>query len=305
MPLMDGISMCRELRKHEETKATPVLLLTAHGRVNVVLDAFEAGADDYLTKPFHGRELLARVSVHVRLRRMVWQAAHRERLASVGVLAATVAHEARNGLTSLVGGLPAMKRRLHDKIDPSTHELLDVMIASAQRIERLTTDLLDLSRVDRVSFGPYRPGAGLMASLRLMSAKLSHKVTLTSNVDEGAIVIGRAGDMNHVFMNLIDNAGKAVGESGQIRVEGRIEGQNYVVQVEDSGDGVDPQFAFRIFEPFVTTRPAGEGTGLGLAIAKEVIEQHGGTISVDRSELGGARFMVQLPCASEQEAVVA
>jgi signal transduction histidine kinase len=298
MDVMDGYQLCRELRAAEETRTLPVLLVTARTDLSSVLAGFEAGANDYVLKPFHGHELLARVDVHVRVRRMVQELALQERHAMLGVLAASVAHQVRNPLTSLVSGLPAMRRRVGAKIDAPSLELMDVMIECAERIERLTQDLLDLSRVDREEGGKYRPSDGLRAALRLFRTRASEGVTIEDDVETSEVIDGRVGDMNHVFMNLLDNALRAIGQRGTVRVFGRMENGFYVARVEDSGPGVDEETARRIFEPFFTTREAGQGTGLGLAIARQVVHAAGGTIEVSRSSLGGAEFTTRIPLAS-------
>ena len=295
MDVMDGYQLCRALRAAEETRTVPVLLVTARADISSVLTGFEAGANDYVLKPFHGRELLARVDVHVRVRRMVQELALQERHAMLGVLAASVAHQVRNPLTSLVSGLPAMRKRVGPKIDQPSLELMDVMIECAERIERLTQDLLDLSRVDREEGGKYRPSDGLRAALRLFRTRAGEGVNIEDDVETSEIIEGRVGDMNHVFMNLLDNALRAIGERGTIRVHGKIEGGYYVTSIEDSGPGIDEEVAQRIFEPFFTTREAGQGTGLGLAIARQVVNAAGGTIEVGRSELDGAVFKVRIP----------
>jgi signal transduction histidine kinase len=297
MPEMDGFQLCRELRSREETRATPIVLVTARTEVASVLEGFEAGANDYVLKPFHGRELLARVDVHVRLRRMMQEFALRERHAILGVLAASVAHQVRNPLTTLVSGLPAMRARMDSKLDPSTRNLIEIMIDCAGRVERLTRDLMDLSRVDREEGGDFRPSDGLRASIRLIEARLPDGVVIDTQITEAPIISGRPGDMNHVFMNVLDNATKAVGTSGRIRVEANVHDRKYIVRIGDSGPGIDSEAAERIFEPFFTTRQAGEGTGLGLAIARQVTQNCGGSIEVGRSELGGAAFTIQIPLA--------
>jgi signal transduction histidine kinase len=101
--------------------------------------------------------------------------------------------------------------------------------------------------------------------------------------------------VNHVFLNLVDNAAKAVGERGEIRIEGALRDGRYVVTVADSGSGVDPALGDRIFDPFVTTRPAGEGTGLGLAIAREVANIHRGSLRLVNPGEPGAVFEMRLP----------
>ncbi len=304
MPGMDGLDLVRALRARDETRTTPVILVTARQSAANVLEGFEAGADDYVPKPFHGRELLARVDVHVRLRALVREMAHRERLATLGVVAASVAHQVRNPLTVLMSGLPSVQRRLKDQVDAPTREMLDVMVGCARRIERMTVDLLDLSRVDREEQGSFRPGEALASAVRLVSAGLPSTVELSAEIDETTALRGRPGDVNHVFLNLIDNAARAVDDAGTLRVRGAVEDGWYVVTVEDSGPGIPEEQRARVFDPFFTTRAAGEGTGLGLSIAQQVIAQHGGRIEVGGSNLGGACFTVRIPKDGATDRVV-
>lgn len=304
MPRIDGIELVRRLRATPATREIPILVVTARGEPSEVLDGFDAGADDYLLKPFHGRELLARIDVQLRLRTLARELAHRERLATLGTLASSVAHHVRNPLTALVSGLPAMRRRLADQVDPRSREMLDVFVDCAHRIERITLDLLDLSRVDRQEVASFRPSEGLAAAVRLLSARVSASVTFETSIDESPAIEGRPADLNHAFLNLVDNAARAVSDRGALHVSGHVEGDTYVVAVEDSGPGVPKELAERIFDRFVTTRGRGEGTGMGLAIAREVARAHGGDIAVDRSPtLGGARFVLRLPLPADRREV--
>jgi len=301
MPRIDGIELVRRLRAAPTTREIPILVVTARGEPSEVLDGFDAGADDYLLKPFHGRELLARIDVQLRLRTLARELAHRERLATLGTLASSVAHHVRNPLTALVSGLPAMRRRLADHVDPRSREMLDVFVDCAHRIERITLDLLDLSRVDRQEVASFRPSEGLAAAVRLLSARVPAGVTFETSIDESPAIEGRPADLNHAFLNLVDNAARAVSERGALRVSGRVDGDTYVGAVEDSGPGVPKELVERIFDRFVTTRRRGEGTGMGLAIARDVARAHGGDISVDRSPtLGGARFLLRLPLPADR-----
>jgi len=296
MPEMDGLALCRAVRSHERTSDTPILLVTARGEPQQVLEGFDAGADDYLVKPFHGRELLARIDAQLRLRAMLHRLAHQERLASLGVLAASVAHQVRNPLTALVSGLPAVRRKIGDDVSERTREMLDVFVDCALRIERITVDLLDLSRIDRESEGELAPGAGLMAAVRLTAARLPEDVDLDTDVDVDTRIRGRAGDLNHVFLNLLDNASRAIGDRGRIAIRGAREDDAYRITIEDSGPGVPDELTERIFEPFVSYREGNGGTGLGLAIVRDIVEAHRGRIQLGASSrLGGARFVVELP----------
>jgi signal transduction histidine kinase len=296
-----GFQLCQQLRSADHTKPLPFLLLTRDGEQ--ARGGFEAGVSDCVLIPFTPNELLARVELHVRLRRLTSQLARKERLAALGSLAATIAHNVRNPLSALISGLPTMRKRLAPHLDPSTSELMDVMLDCASRIERMTLDLLDLSRVDRDTTSDFAPGSGLLACTRMFASRLDGKtVDLETDVDILAMTSGRAGDVNHVFMNVIDNALRAIDGKGQIRVRGAVDDGHYVVTIGDSGRGIDEAQLACVFEPFWTTRAAGEGTGLGLAIARQIVEEHGGTIAAGRSSLGGAEFTIRLPLRRAERA---
>jgi signal transduction histidine kinase len=298
MPVMDGLELCRRLRKNSHTAQLPVILLTARRDVGRVLEGFDAGADDYVTKPFQARELLARVGVHVRLRRMVSEMAHRERLASLGVLAASLAHQVRNPLAAILSGLPAVRKRLARAIDQRDDEVFSAMIDSGERIHTLINDLMDLSRVDQESVARLRPAQGVRACVRLIEARLQGSVQIETDLDDTLELEGRPGDLSHVFLNLIDNAVRAAGDNGRVFLRIVRRGELALFEAEDSGPGIAPEAHEAVFAPFYTTRAAGEGTGLGLAIARQVVLHHGGTITVGRSALGGALLTVSLPLAA-------
>lgn len=297
MPEMSGYELCRALRADEETEPIPVLLVTARTEATSVIEGFESGANDYVLKPFHGRELLARVDVHVRLRKVMQDVSMRERQAMLGTVAASVAHQVLNPLTTLVSGLPAMRARLDKPAKQSTYEMLDVMIECSQRIETIVRDLVLFSRVDREASGPFAPSDGLRSVVRVFKARAEHVVTFEERIEDCPTIMGRAGDMNHVFLNLIDNAVRAVESGGRVSVEGFRRDDWYVVRIGDSGPGIDADIADKVFEPFFSTRPAGEGTGLGLAVVRQVLRRCGGRIQLGRSELGGAAFTVEVPLA--------
>jgi two-component system NtrC family sensor kinase len=108
-------------------------------------------------------------------------------------------------------------------------------------------------------------------------------------------------ELKQVFLNLVVNAGQAVGESGTIRLRTSLEGGCVVVQVEDDGVGIPPEALSRIFDPFFTTKPVGEGTGLGLGIAYQIVRRHRGEITVDSTPGQGACFRVRLPLDARTE----
>jgi signal transduction histidine kinase len=295
MPIMSGFELCRRVRAVESTQKTPFILLTARREIGRVLEGFEAGADDYVAKPFQPRELLARVDVHVRLRRSVMEMIHQARLASLGVLAASLAHQVRNPLIAILSGLPTMRSKLARAIGPRDDEQFRAMIESGERIRTLVDDLMDLSRVDQESVSRMRPADGVRACMRLIAASVPSSVQIDVDLDDTLELEGKAGDLSHVFLNLIDNAVRAAAPNGRVFLRVARRGECVVFEAEDSGPGIPTEMHESIFTPFYTTRHAGEGTGLGLAIVRQVTLQHRGSIQVGRSQLGGARLTVSLP----------
>ncbi|HEX7479072.1 MAG TPA: ATP-binding protein [Polyangiales bacterium] len=300
MPQMDGLQLCRRVRAERALTGTPIILLTARSETSEVLRGFDAGASDYVIKPFHARELLARVEVHVQLRRLLRDTTAHGRLAMLGLVAASVAHQVRNPLTALASGLPAMRARLKDSVDGRMLELLDTMVECAGRIERLTTDLLDVSRVDREEQVSFAPGKSLLVCARLAGPGLvSSGIRIHEAVDVETQLAGRPGDIHHAILNLLDNAARAIDGAGELELNGYVRDGSYVIEIGDSGPGVQVALRQQIFEPFWTSRPAGQGTGLGLAIAKQLVTEHGGAIEVGDSRLGGALFSLTLPLGEQ------
>ena len=297
MPGLDGTELCRRLRALPESRLLPILLVTARRQVDRVLEGFEAGANDYIAKPFHPRELLARLEAHLLARRVLHEMAHRERLVALGVLAASVAHQVRNPLSALKNTVVALQRKVTSSLVPASPPMFALIAECADRIEKFTQDLLDLSRIERPDAGDFSPAKGIESAVRLLSTKLPPGVQIAVTTDAQVEVAGHPGEMNYVFMNLIDNAIRAVGAAGRIEVRAVRESDDFVFEVADSGPGVPEDRRQWIFEPFATTRSS-DGTGLGLYIARKVVIDHGGEISVSTSHLGGALFRVRIPTAA-------
>jgi len=302
MPRMDGLTLCRTLKTEPATRRIPVILLTAKTGVDRILEGFEAGADDYLGKPFNDRELLARVDVHLRLRALLEEVGRQERLATLGTVAAGVAHEVRNPLGAMQAIFPRLRATLKEaeRLDGRTDEALLVAQDSLGRIERVTRDLLDLARVDREPHARWDPNEAVAAAVRLLGARgAAAKVELA--LGPVAPVQGRPAELNQIVLNVIDNALKAAGAEGRVVVSTRIEGGELRLTVADDGPGIPPEVRARVFTPFFTTRVGGEGTGLGLAIARRIVQDHLGRIEVDCPPEGGTRIEVVLPTVPKGE----
>lgn len=305
MPQMDGYQLCRELKARVDTRPIPVILLTAKSGTERALEGFAAGADDYLAKPFNTRELLARVEVHLRVRTLMREMVQRDKLALLGTVAAGIAHEVRNPLSVVQGVLPRLGRELKagDGANGATTDALSVVEEAVGRITSVTQALLDLSGIDREGARPWEPREGVEATIRLLRARPDGARGLVFKAGAGGLVNARPGELNQVLLNVIDNALRASGEDGCVEVATRIDGSDYVIEVIDDGPGIAPDVLPRIFDPFFSTRQAGEGTGLGLSIANKIVAEHLGSLDVACPDRGGTQVTIRLPL--ERSEVVA
>jgi signal transduction histidine kinase len=172
---------------------------------------------------------------------------------------------------------------------------------SAARISELVEAIKEHTYMDRGSYGATDVREGLESTLTILGHKLKG-VTVARNYEEGLSKIwAHAGELNQVWINLLDNATDAVAGRGHIGVRAYREGDGVAVEVSDDGAGIPREIQARVFEPFFTTKQIGEGTGLGLDIVRRVVEAHGGEVAFD-SEPGNTRFVVWLPIEGRQEA---
>jgi PAS domain S-box-containing protein len=224
-----------------------------------------------------------------------------ERLATLGELAAGVVHELNNPLTSITVYAEFLVRKLESQgADAPDIEKLRRIGASAQRILRFSRDLVQYARPSGKEHEPVDL-AGVVRQSVSICEHLVERGGIALTVDlhpELPVIQAVGGQLEQVLINLITNAVHAVEEGGRVTVRARPDGEDLVrLEVGDSGPGVPEASREKIFEPFFTTKADGKGTGLGLPIVRNIVEAHRGTISVTRSDLGGALFSVVIPVA--------
>jgi signal transduction histidine kinase len=222
-----------------------------------------------------------------------------ERLASVGRLAAGLAHEIGNPIAALMGLEDLL---LEGGLEPNEQRDFLIRIRSeTERIHRVLRDLLDFARPASVPLGQAdKPGdvtEAIEDVLALVRPQRSFRdVQIAVDVPPAlpSVTLGRERIMQ-VLLNLLLNAADATEQKGRVSLRAeRIDGRVRLI-VEDDGGGIDPSVAARLFEPFVTTKEVGKGTGLGLAVCRGLVESVEGSIVHDETFRGGARFVVELP----------
>jgi PAS domain S-box-containing protein len=227
-----------------------------------------------------------------------------DRMASVGTLAAGVAHEINNPLASVMANIDLA---LHDAeelsaVGVSPGELLDELRdarEAADRVRRIVKDLKIFSRVDEDRLGPVDVETVLESTLRMAWNEIRHRARLVKDYGHPPPVEANESRLGQVFLNLIVNAAQAIGEgdvrANEIRVRTGTDTHGRVfVSVSDTGSGMPKTVQARLFTPFFTTKPAGVGTGLGLSICHRIVSSVGGQISVESEPGKGSEFRVTL-----------
>ena len=224
-----------------------------------------------------------------------------EKLAQVGRMAATIAHEIRNPLTSVKLNIQKVLSSPH--IDETEQEHMALSEEGIAQIERFIKELLNFTRVSELQKAKFSIDQVLDESVKMLKDALAEKaVAVEKRYASGLPELTIDGDrLRQVFTNVLRNAAEAIGEGGRISITtSRVEdfGKCCVcVRVSDNGPGIPAKDWDNIFEPFFSTKP--QGFGLGLANARKIVEQHKGTIKVARNKDAGTAFEIHLPCEGE------
>ena len=359
MPGRSGIELLREITTR--FPETAVIMVSGVDRTQRVMDAVRLGAYDYLVKPceldvleltvqraLERQSLLRTARQHrhdlerwnmelrqgkAKLERLQAQIIHSEKMASLGQLAAGIAHELNNPAGFIYGNMEVLDqcakglRRLlafYESLplpaedaaragalkseidyDNTLADLLSIISdcrEGAVRIRDVVANLRVFSRLDEAEFKKVDVHEGLESTIRLLSRYYgSGSVTLKRDYAELPLVDCYAGQLNQVWMNLLVNAAQAVGDAGEVRVTTAQEGDRAVVTISDTGCGINPDHLSKIFDPFFTTKAVGEGTGLGLSVSYGIIKRHDGTIRVESRIGQGTAFTVSIPISAERQ----
>jgi hypothetical protein len=227
------------------------------------------------------------------------QLQQREKLSSIGLLAAGVAHEVNTPLTG-VSSYTQMLLGMLNETDPK-HALLQKVRTQAERATNIVNNLLNFSRTGSAEeFGEIDVARVLDDTLLLLEPQLRRsQIEIVRDYDMDAPeAYGNAGKLQQVFTNLILNARDAIPDGGRITCStGVAEDGSLIAEVSDTGIGIAPENVAKIYDPFYTTKGVGQGTGLGLAVSYGIIQEHAGRISVESEPGQGTTFRITLPSA--------
>lgn len=334
MPGMDGITTCQRLRTEFPRRTYYLLLVTSKTDDEDIVSALRSGADDFVAKPYSPHVLQARLEVGLRTlalqkslaeyaNRMETLAAdraaqlvHADRMSSLGILSASVAHEINNpasfisvNVQTLRSSWPSVQRVLSGEgadldrkraaaLAVEMPDLLSKMEEGVTRIRRITSELRAFSRTDTSEVSPVDVIACMNKALRMCSARTKGFVQVRYSPPESLpMVLADALKLEQVFVNLILNASDAMEDSPvrQLEITLARVADTLQVRLQDTGPGVPPEKTESIFQPFFTTKPIGKGTGLGLHISRNLVEECKGTLDLLQAPGMGACFEVVLP----------
>ena len=231
-----------------------------------------------------------------------------EKMSSIGLLAAGVAHEINNPLTSVAGYAEALLRRFRDEpalVDDPLLDVfpkyLDVIIRESYRCKGIIDCLLSFSRKSDGSFENVDINQILREVLELVRHKARYeRVEILEKLQQDLPPVrGDGAGLRQVFMNLLINAHQAINGAGAVEILTRSDGSSVTIQVKDTGQGIHPDQLDHIWDPFYTTKSVGQGIGLGLAVTFNIVNRHGGEIQVESHYGEGSAFTVSLPVSQE------
>jgi signal transduction histidine kinase len=361
MPEMDGYQVCEKLKADPKTCEVPVIFISALDDVLDKVKAFDVGGADYVTKPFHGAEVILRIENQINLRslqmklqekNLLLQAAldnlqaaqvqqiQNEKMVALGNLVAGIAHEVNNPICFIYGNLQYASQYVQELVriiesyqqeypqpTPKIQKivadidlnfvindlqtLMGAMYRGVDRIQEIVLALQKFSRHDEALMKQVDIHEGIDSTLIM----LQHRLRETA--DRQAIAVVKAygklplvtcypGDLNQVFMHLLNNAIDALEQlvtqektidNPQIQIRTHMTETNTVrIAIADNGFGIEESLRSRLFDPFFTTKPVGKGSGLGLAISYQIIVQkHRGQITCASTPGKGSEFTLEIP----------
>lgn len=336
MPGLDGPTLCRRLKETGKDAPLYLILLTAKNDSQDIASGLLAGADDYIIKPYNRAELQARLKVGIRTvslqkeiqeyaesmetlaRERAVQLAHSDRMATLGVLSAGIAHEINNPASFIAVNVQTLEqvwngieKCLDDQADEDDRRRARLIADEAgaiftdmkdgvNRIQKIVESLKTYSRKGDGHREPCKLADCVHSALRLCHNRLKYHVEVSNQLpDDLPLVLAKPSEIEQIFINLFVNAADAMenmeDDEGRLEIFSQIVADQLAIIVRDNGPGLDPAKAGMIFAPFYTSKGTGKGTGLGLSISRNIAEDHGGSLEAMNHSAGGAEFILSLP----------
>ena len=332
MPEMDGVEVCKNIREGHSTRGIAVIILTARADEQTKLSALQAGANDFLTKPFSTAELALRLENQIAMARIRREMAdlntelhaaleqikenevlmiRNEKLSALGRMSAGIIHEINNPLNYASAGIHALAT--FTKVLPSDEQtdFLDILKDIREGVERVSQIVIDLRKFTREEKSA-SDDADLVEIITRSRRMVSHQVKdldFQLTIPDVALIRGNPNQLVQVFINFFQNSIDAIqmrqaemgGEPGKVEVHIEPAGEGWQITIQDNGIGIPPENLPKIFDPFFTSKDVGKGMGLGLSITHQILQAHKARIDVDSRPGEFTRFRIIFPKPSYGE----
>ena len=363
MPEMNGLELLKAIRTSGAD--IPVIILTGNDELTIAIEAMNNGANDYLLKdeniqetiPLSAKGVLEKhelkrqnrqlmdelieknreienslrdvQTAYSELKKAQARILQQEKMASIGQLAAGVAHEINNPMGFITTNMRMLEKyfgkvmefistqsdaiaELHantpveavdakraslkiDFILKDSADLFQESLNSAERVKKIVQDLKNFSNVDAADESLSDINAGIEDTLSIMNNEFRDGITVHKDLGSIPKTVCSRGQLNQVFVNVLLNAVQSIEGDGDIRVETACTDDSICVRFSDTGSGIAKENIPKIFDPFFTTKDVGKGQGLGLTVAYDIVKKHGGNITVESEAGKGSAFTVSIP----------
>ena len=307
MPGMDGYQVCAALKEDTALADIPVIFISALDGTQGKVKAFEAGGVDYITKPFHIEEVLARVETHLALRNLQrelqQEISTRDRLiAELDAFAHTVAHDLKNPLTVMFSYATMLESRYDRLSDEQMHDYLRRLSRGSRKMDNIVDELLLLASVrkrDEVDLEPLdMEDVVTEARRRLDDMIAEYEGEVVTTIDTWPPALGYAAWVEEIWVNYLSNALKYGGTPPRVALGATVQDERVAFWVRDNGPGIDADAQAQLFLPFERLgQVRTEGHGLGLSIVQRIAQKLDGTVGVESTVDEGSTFYFTLPAA--------
>ncbi len=336
MPEIDGVEVCRQIRANHSTRGMALIMLTARADEQTKLNALEAGANDFLVKPFSTAELALRLENQIAMARIRHEISElntelnaaleqikdnevlmvrNEKLSSLGRMSAGIIHEINNPLNYAGAGIHALATFTKTLPEEEREEYEDILKDIREGIERVSQIVIDLRKFTRGDSST-TGDADLCEILGRAHRMVKHQIgkggiEFKLETPDVAIIRGNPNQLVQVFINFFQNSVDAInqrieehgGDTGHIEASIKQSDQNFTVTLRDNGIGIPEENIQKIFDPFFTSKDVGKGMGLGLAITHQILKTHHAHIDIDSKpgEFTEFRLIFPIPTYGDED----
>lgn len=308
MPGMSGFEACLELRRIYGRQCAPVIFITGRHDSKYLIDGFNSGGVDYITKPFEPKEMIARIRTHLSVRTLLAQQRMLvEKLSLENKFLGMAAHDLRNPLCSIRGLSECLLDGLAGKLCPEQTAIVASIHEASQGTLQLVNDLLDIATIEAGEFHlhivPLRLSDLVKKAVTLNGMEAARKNTriVLNDCGTSPTVMLDPDKIHQVIDNLLSNAIKYSPPGSTVTVALQTTASEHIISVRDEGPGIPENERDKLFQDFgrLSAQPTGgeKSIGLGLAICKKIMQAHLGTITATNLPERGCEFRITLPLA--------